>query len=476
MFAPKNGLGCKVGLNNYIVPVQTILKSKLNPMRAPFLPLILLLPYGGVFSQNAATTGPRAFAQQVPAAQTPTAARILTGADQPDQYLPLLQGQSVAIFANQTSVVGNSHLVDTLLKAGIRITKIFSPEHGFRGDADAGATVGNQTDPRTGIPVISLYGSKNKPTADDLAGVDVMLYDIQDVGVRFYTYITSMQKFLEAAIENNRPLIILDRPDPNGFYVDGPVLDAKFKSFVGMQPIPVVYGMTIGEYARMLIGEQWLDPALTNQLNAIHAINQSADRIDSLIRALRKRSVNIRMNDFRLIVIPCLNYTHKSKYALPVNPSPNLPNMQSVYLYPSLCLFEGTQISLGRGTTKPFQQFGSPAFPPQPYTFTPESTTGARNPPLLGQLCNGFDLSQINVAKETGGRLTLKWILKAYSLYPDKAHFFNGNGSGFDRLAGTAILEEQIRQGLSEDDIRKSWEPALGNFKKIRKKYLMYAD
>ena len=400
----------------------------------------------------------------------------LTGADQLDQYLPLLQGQSVAIFANPTSVVGTSHLVDTLLKKGIRIRKIFSPEHGFRGDADAGTKVGNQTDPATGIPVISLYGTKTKPTPDDLADVDVLVYDIQDVGVRFYTYISSMQRFLEAAIENNRPLIILDRPNPNGSYVDGPVLDTKFKSFVGMQPIPIVYGMTIGEYARMLIGEQWLDPAVTNQLNTIHAINQSADRIDSLIRALRKRPVNVRLNGFRLIVIPCINYTHKSRYTLPVKPSPNLPTMQSVYLYPSLCLFEGTAISLGRGTDKPFQQFGSPSFPLGAYSFTPQSTAGAHNPPLLGQLCNGFDLSQINVAKETGGHWSLRWILRAYSLFPDKARFFTGNGSTFDRLAGTAILEEQIRQGLTEEEIRKSWEPALTNFKKIRKKYLLYAD
>jgi uncharacterized protein YbbC (DUF1343 family) len=393
-----------------------------------------------------------------------------------DQYLPLLQGQSVAVFANPTSIVGSSHLVDTLLKKGIHIQKIFSPEHGFRGDADAGATVGNQTDPQTGIPVVSLYGSKLKPTADDLADVDVLLFDIQDVGVRFYTYISSLQKFLESAIENNRPLIILDRPDPNGFYVDGPVLDPKFKSFVGMQPIPVVYGMTIGEYARMLVGEQWLDPSVTNQLNAIHAINQSAERIDSLLRTLQKRPVNIHLNDFRLIVIPCRNYTHKSRYTLPVKPSPNLPNMQSVYLYPSLCLFEGTQISLGRGTSKPFQQFGHPSFPPGGYSFTPESLPGARNPPQLGQLCYGYDLSRIDVAKETGNRWNLKWILKAYALFPDKDHFFTGNGSGFDRLAGTAILEQQIREGLTEEDIRKSWEPALGNFKKIRKKYLLYAD
>jgi uncharacterized protein YbbC (DUF1343 family) len=410
-------------------------------------------------------------------AQSPgTAPRIRTGADQLDQYLPLLQGQSVAVFANATSVIGHTHLVDTLVKLGIHIQKIFSPEHGFRGDADAGATVSNGTDPTTGIPVVSLYGSKTKPTTDDLTGVDVLLYDIQDVGVRFYTYIASMQRFLEAAIGNNRPLIILDRPDPNGFYVDGPVLDSKFRSFVGMQPVPVVYGMTIGEYARMLIGEQWLDPAVTNQLNTIHAINQSADHIDSLIRALRHRPVNIHLNDFRLIVIPCQNYTHKSRYILPVRPSPNLPNMQSVYLYPSLCLFEGTPISLGRGTSKPFQQFGSPSFPAQADTFTPASLPGARNPPLLGRLCNGFDLSQANVTKETGNRWSLKWVLKAWALYPDKAHFFNGNGSTFDRLAGNAILQEQIVQGLTEEEIRKSWEPALSNFRRIRKKYLMYAD
>jgi uncharacterized protein YbbC (DUF1343 family) len=452
-------------------------QSKLQTMRAAYLFLIFSLSSGAADSQSTATAGAHPSTQAAPPALPPAAApRILTGADQLDQYLPLLQGQSVAVFANPTSVIGNTHLVDTLIKLGIHIRKIFSPEHGFRGDADAGATVGDQTDPSTGIPVISLYGSKVKPTADDLADIDVLLYDIQDVGVRFYTYISSMQRFLEAAIQNNRPLIILDRPDPNGSYVDGPVLDTKFRSFVGMQPIPVVYGMTIGEYARMLVGEQWLDPAVTNQLNTIHAINQSADRIDSLMRALRKRPVNVHLNDFRLIVIPCLNYTHKSKYILPVKPSPNLPDMQSVYLYPSICLFEGTPVSLGRGTSKPFQQFGSPSFPREGYSFTPESTPGARNPPLLGQLCNGFDLSQINVAKETGNRWSLKWILKAYSLYPDKTHFFNGNGSTFDRLTGNAILEEQIRQGLTEEDIRKSWEPALSNFKKIRKKYLIYAD
>jgi uncharacterized protein YbbC (DUF1343 family) len=414
---------------------------------------------------------------------TITSATILTGADEMDLYLPLLQGQSVAVFANPTSIVGTSHLVDTLLKRGIHIQKIFSPEHGFRGDADAGATVGNQTDPHTGIPIVSLYGSKLKPSAADLADVDILLFDIQDVGVRFYTYISSLQKYMEAAVENDRPLIILDRPDPNGFYVDGPVLDPKFKSFVGMQPVPIVYGMTIGEYARMLIGEQWLDPSVSAALNEIHAINQSAARIDSLIGILDKRAgnlhhspANIHLNDFRLVVIPCRNYTHKSRYALPVKPSPNLPDMQSVYLYPSLCLFEGTPISIGRGTSKPFQQFGHPSFPAGGYGFTPESEPGARNPPQLGKECNGYDLSGVNVAKETGNRWSLKWLLKAYALFPDKDHFFTGTGATFDRLAGTAILAQQIREGLTEAEIRKSWEPALEHFKTIRKKYLLYAD
>lgn len=354
-------------------------------------------------------------------------------------YLPKLQGKTIAVFANPTSTVGGRHLVDTLLKRGIRILKIFSPEHGFRGNADAGASVGNQKDEATGIPIVSLYGSKNKPTAEDLEGVDVLLFDIQDVGVRWYTYISSMQKYMEAAIENHRPLIILDRPDPNGFYVDGPVLDTNYRSFVGMQPIPVVYGMTIGEYARLLLGEHWVkaDPG------------------------------------FMLTVIPCKNYTHKSRYVLPVKPSPNLPNMQSVYLYPSLCLFEGTPVSLGRGTSKPFQQWGHPAFPKDLYSFTPERVPGATNPPQVGQVCYGYDLSE--TAAATDG-MPLKWLLQAYALFPDKEHFFTGSGSTFDRLAGSPVLRSQLKAGLTEKDIRKSWEPALGNFKKIRKNYLLYAD
>jgi uncharacterized protein YbbC (DUF1343 family) len=365
-----------------------------------------------------------------------------TGAEQMNEYLPLLKGRRVAILTNYTALVNGTNVVDTLVKRGVHIVKIFSPEHGFRGDADAGATVGNQVDPQTGIAIVSLYGSKRKPSVEDLQDVDVLLYDIQDVGVRFYTYPASLQRYMEAAVENHRPLIILDRPDPNGRYVDGPVLDTAFRSFVGMQPIPVVYGMTIGEYARMLLGEGWVSGGQA----------------------------------FTLTVIRCRNYTHHSKYTLPVKPSPNLPNMQSVYLYPSLCFFEGTAISLGRGTEKAFQQFGAPQLPHDLYAFTPRSVPGATNPPHLGEVCYGYDLSGIDVARETGDKMSLKWLLQAYRSFPDKDHFFNGNGSQFDRLAGSSVLRKQMHDGLSEDAIRQSWEPALEQFKTIRKKYLLYAE
>lgn len=360
------------------------------------------------------------------------------GAEQMSEYLPLLQGKRVAILTNYTARVDGTTVVDTLVKRGINIVKIFSPEHGFRGDADAGATVGNQKDPVTGIPIVSLYGRKNKPSTDDLGDVDVMVYDIQDVGVRYYTYPASLQRYMESAIENHRPLIVLDRPDPNGDYVDGPVLDTAFRSFVGMQPVPVVYGMTIGEYARMLLGEGW-----------VHS-----DR------------------GFRLTVIQCRDYTHHSKYSLPVRPSPNLHDMQSVYLYPSLCLFEGTAISLGRGTDKPFELFGAPSLPHDLFSFTPRSVPGATSPPHLNEVCYGYDLSHIDVPHA----MSVKWVLEAYRLFPDKDHFFTKNGSVFDRLAGSSVLRQQIRDGLSEEAIRKSWEPGLKHFKTIRKKYLLYAE
>jgi uncharacterized protein YbbC (DUF1343 family) len=401
--------------------------------------------------------------------------KIITGAERLDVYLPLLRGKSVAVFANQTSVVGKSHLVDTLLKKNILIKKIFAPEHGFRGVGDAGEDINSTKDPKTGIPIVSLYGDKLKPSADDLKDVDIMLFDIQDVGVRFYTYISSLQKYIESAVENNRPLIILDRPNPNGFYVDGPVLDSRFKSFVGMQSVPVIYGMTIGEYAKMIIGEKWLDPLIGNDLNTIFAIDDGEKKIDSLLHKLANADVGFSFSGFQLLVIPCKNYTHKSKYVLPVKPSPNLPNMQSVYLYPSICFFEGTAVSLGRGTNKPFQQFGSPFFPVTLYHFTPQSTEGAKSPPLLKQICYGFDLSRIDLGKEINNRLQLKWLIKAYSLYPEKKYFFLPSNY-FNKLAGNDMLMQQIKDEKKEDEIRRSWEPALSQFKKIRKKYLLYPD
>jgi len=383
--------------------------------------------------------------------------KIITAAERTEVYLPLLKGKAVAVFANQTSMVGNTHLVDTLLKRGVNIKKIFAPEHGFRGTADAGEHVNNLVDTKTGVPIISLYGSRQKPSAEDLKDIDVILFDIQDVGVRFYTYISSLQYIMEAAFENCKPMMILDRPNPNGFYVDGPVLDIKFKSFVGMQRVPVVYGMTIAEYAFMIAGEKWL----SDSANKRYAYYQHAD--------------NSPDTPFHFQVIKCKNYIHKSRYALPVKPSPNLPNMQSVYLYPSICFFEGTVVSLGRGTDKPFQQFGNPFFPNNLYSFTPQNVEGAKNPPLLNQVCYGFDLSKINVADEIGNHIQLKWLLKAYQMFPDKEKFFLSTNY-INKLAGNDVLMQQIKDGKTEDEIRKSWEPGLSGFKKIRKKYLLYDD
>jgi len=392
--------------------------------------------------------------------------RIIPGAERMDQYLPLLKGKSVAIFANQTSVVGHTLLVDTLLKRGIKVVRIFGPEHGFRGNADAGEKVGNAIDKETGIEVISLYGKHSKPTAEDLKGVDIMLFDIQDVGVRFYTFISSMQRYMEAAFENSIPLIILDRPNPNGFYVDGPVLDTKYKSFVGMQPIPIVYGLTIGEYARMIAGEKWL----SDSANEKYAYYQQA-----------KKTVD---SPFHFLIIKNENYDHNNKYILPVKPSPNLPDIQSVYLYPSTCFFEGTTLSEGRGTDKPFQVFGAPSLPKNLYSFTPNPTEGAKSSKHYGQVCYGWNLSgtPAEVAHTVNKQIQLKWLLEAYRLFPDKDSFFIVPKSGemehsfFDKLAGNDELWRQIKNGVSEKEIRASWEPALNNYKKIRKKYLLYKD
>jgi uncharacterized protein YbbC (DUF1343 family) len=385
--------------------------------------------------------------------------KVITGADRMHVYLPMIKGKSVAVFANPTSLVNGTHLVDTLLKSGIRIVKIFGPEHGFRGDADAGEHVADAKDKKTGIPVISLYGDHKKPTPEDLKDVDVLIFDIQDVGVRFYTYISSLQYYLEAALENHKPLLILDRPNPNGFYVDGPVLDMKYKSFIGMQPIPIVYGMTIGEYAMMLAGEN----RLSDKANAINAYNITTEpTVDT---------------PFHIQVIKCKNYDHKTKYILPVMPSPNLKEMQSIYLYPSTCFFEGTVLSEGRGTDKPFQIFGHPALPKNLYSFTPKPNAGSKSSKCFYQLCYGWNLSASNesVLKDLDGRIQLKYLLEAYRLFPGKDSFFLKNNF-ISKLAGNDLLAQQVRDGKSEKEIRDSWVPALTEFKKVRKKYLLYDD
>lgn len=383
----------------------------------------------------------------------------MPGAERTEVYLPLLKGKSVAVFANQTSLVKNTHLVDTLLKKGIRVVKIFGPEHGFRGTADAGEDVGNAVDKKTGVTVVSLYGNHAKPTAADLEGVDVVLFDIQDIGVRFYTYISSLEYLLEACLENHKPLMILDRPNPNGFYVDGPVLDKKFKSFIGMQSVPVVYGMTIGEYALMLAGEKWLSPK-ANEINTYNVSTQpTAD------------------TPFHVQVIKCKNYDHRSKYILPVMPSPNIKEMQSIYLYPSTCFIEGTVLSEGRGTDKPFLYFGHPSLPKTLFSFTPKPNAGAKSSKCYYQVCYGWNESGTigEVLKKVDNKIQLKYLLEAYRLFPGKDSFFLKNNF-INKLAGNDQLIKQVKEGKTEAEIRASWEPALSNFKATRKKYLLYTD
>ncbi len=397
-------------------------------------------------------------AQTKPLPFTP-AAPVITGADRMELYLPLLKGKSVAVFANQTSIVGNSHLVDTLLKRGIKVVKIFGPEHGFRGDADAGEHVGDGLDKKTAIPVISLYGDHKKPTPADFTGVDVVVFDIQDVGVRFYTYISSLEYMLEACLENHKPLMILDRPNPNGFYVDGPVLDKKFKSFIGMQPVPIVHGMTIGEYALMLTGEKWLSEK-ANEVNAYNmTTTPNAD------------------TPFHVTVIKNKNYDHHTLYELPVMPSPNLKEMQSIYWYPSTCLFEGTVFSEGRGTDKPFQYFGHPAMPKNLFSFTPKPNAGAKSSKNFYLKCYGWSLagSQEEVLKKVGNKIQLRYFIDAYKLFPGKDSFFLKNNF-INKLAGNDVFQQQIKEGKMETEIRESWQPGLTTFKAIRKKYLLYKD
>ena len=364
---------------------------------------------------------------------------LKTGAEQTEKYLPLLKGQRVGVVANHTSLVGTVHLVDTLIALGINVDRIFSPEHGFRGTADAGAHIEGGIDESTGIRVISLYGSHRRPTMDDLDGLDIILFDIQDVGTRFYTYISTMQYVMEVAAEADIPFLILDRPNPNGHYVDGPLLDTLFRSFVGMQPVPVVHGMTVGEYGMMINSEGWLF---------------NAERCE-------------------LTVIPCLGYNRDTdRYILPVPPSPNLPNANSINLYPSTCFFEGTVFSVGRGTDAPFQLFGHPDYLVRDFSFTPEPGPGAANPKLNGVECFGVDLrgaSSEGIVPDT--IIHIEWIIDAYNNFQDTATFFN---SYFNTLAGTDVLMKQIRRGMTAEEIRKSWQPGIRKFKGIREKYLLY--
>ncbi len=369
--------------------------------------------------------------------------QIKTGAEQTDKYFPLLAKQKVGLCANHTSTIGSTHLVDTLLGAGIELVKIYAPEHGFRGEAEAGATIHSSTDSKTGLPIISLYGKNKKPSAEQLQGIDIMIFDMQDVGCRFYTYISTLHYIMEACAESNIPVLVLDRPNPNGYFVDGPMLEEKYKSFVGMHPIPAVHGMTIAEYALMINGEKWLK--------------------DSLVCKLQYVTVQ--------------NYDHTMRYTLPRAPSPNLPNEESVYLYPSLCLFEGTAISLGRGTQTPFQIYGHPQLSYGDYYFTPQPIKGvSENPPQKGKECRGENLipyAQKNLI--SGNSFNISYLMKAYQNFPDKTSFFNAN-LFFDKLAGSATLRWQIINGRSEEEIRASWQKGLTQFKLTRKKYLLYPD
>ena len=391
------------------------------------LTLGLLMPF------SCKSQGDKSPLQPIPAAQNM------------GRYLPLLQSKQIGLVANQTSVVKNStietesftHLADTLRSLGISLKKVFAPEHGFRGTADAGAHISNGIDQKTGLEVISLYGANKKPRVEDLADIDLMIFDIQDVGVRFYTYISTLHYVMEACAEQNIPLIVLDRPNPNAHYIDGPLLKDDFKSFVGMHPVPVVYGMTIGEYAKMINGESWLQGQIKTDLT----------------------------------VISVENYTHHTPYALPIAPSPNLRSKQAIALYPSLCFFEGTPISAGRGTDRPFEIFGAPNLNVEryPFEFRPVARQGAKWAKFKDEICHGLDLGQIT----PGEHLELGWLIDTYNEAADKENFFN---PFFDKLAGTDQLKKDIQAGLTKEEIYARWTKELEDFEQIRAKYLLYTD
>ena len=359
------------------------------------------------------------------------AQKLVLGAERIDKILKTIDNKNIAIVGNQTSVVNQVHLVDTLISLNQKIISVFSPEHGFRGVEDAGAKVDNEIDKKTGLPIISLYGKNKKPTSEQLIGIDIIIFDIQDVGARFYTYISTLHYILEACSEKNIKVVILDRPNPNGHYVDGPILEEKYKSFVGMHQIPIVHGMTIGEYATMIVGEKWIE------------------------------------NNCNLEIIEMINYNRNNNYELPIKPSPNLPNSKSINLYPSLCLFEGTNVSVGRGTDKPFQHFGSPFLKFYSYAFQPKSGPGSKYPKHENKTCVGKNLENYPYLSS----INLKWLIESYNQTNNKESFFN---SFFDKLAGTDKLRTQIISGLNEKEIRSSWKTGLKEFKKTRTKYLLY--
>jgi len=370
-------------------------------------------------------------------------ARVITGAQRMDEYLPLLTGKKVGLMVNQTSTLGKTHLVDTLLAIGVNIATIFAPEHGFRGDHSAGAHVSSGRDEKTGLPITSLYGKSRKPTSAMLEGLDMVIFDIQDVGVRFYTYISSMHYLMEACAENGIKFLVLDRPNPNGHYIDGPVLQKEYSSFIGMHEVPLVHGMTVGEFAQMINGEKWLKG----------------------------------QNVVELKVIPCLNYTHETMYQLPIRPSPNLPNMASVYLYPSLGLFEGTNVSVGRGTDKPFQIIGRPEQKDASIEFTPRSIPGVSDHPKYENVpCSGMDLEAFaTTVLKNEGKIYLDWLQKYFQSNDEDVNgkFFKGF---FTKLAGNTELQKQIENGMEIDAIREGWKEGVEQFRLMRKPYLLYPE
>ena len=366
--------------------------------------------------------------------------RVIVGAEQTNDYLPILKNKRIAVFSNHTGMVGNKHLLDVLLENKINVVAIFSPEHGFRGNADAGEHVSSSVDQKTGVPILSLYDGKlGKPSEDSMRKFDLLIVDIQDVGLRFYTYYASMVRLMDACAEYNRKMLILDRPNPNGHYVDGPILDMKYKSGVGWLPIPVVHGMTLGELALMVNGERWLP----------------ASRICDVT------------------VIKCKNYTHQTMYQLPIPPSPNLPNMKAVYLYPSICYFEATPVSLGRGTQLPFQVYGHPNMTGYNYSFTPQSTSGAKNPPQLGRLCHGVNLSALSEEEIRKKGVDLSYLIDAYRNLNMDDYFFR---PFFERLIGTDYVRKMIEQGKDADEIKAMWKEDVEKFKVQRRPYLLYEE